>query len=210
MFRKTLYALSLLCLSLLALQIFVFAKNDNHKINFTSFQSIPLISDMLINHSSNPSYIKYNGKTVIDWNKPTDKYPDISKAKKEDIIVRVSLENQTVSIYNKNDLLSTFIVSTGLKGRDTPKGNFQIEPEKGDWFYNAKIGVEEGAKNWISFKDHGVYLFHSIVYDKNQQLIKSKQGKLGQKNSHGCVQMSVPDSKWMHDNLKSGMRVIVE
>ena len=87
-------------------------------------------------------------------------------------------------------------------------GTFYIEPERGDSFYNASLN--EGANNWVSFKDHGIYLFHSVPTDASGNYNVKEAKKLGKTAaSHGCIRLSVPDSKWMSENLKTGTKVVI-
>lgn len=165
----------------------------------------------------NPSYIKLNGKKVVDWNKPTSKnYVDLTNVPAENLKIVVDQKHQNVNIYQNNKLIEKFICSTGKKDPTTvtPIGTFAIQPEHGTWFYNPKPNVTEGARNFVSFKDHGVYLFHSVVTDQNNQILMSRQGRLGHPNSHGCIQMSLPDNIYFYNTFsqpnKVGTKVIIE
>lgn len=161
-----------------------------------------------------PSYRALNGKKAVDWEKSTGPHPDLSKISADQLKIVVNKNSQTLTVYNQDKPVTEFLISTGkhTAETETPSGTFAIQEEHGNWFYNPKKGVEEGAKNWVSFKDHGVYLFHSVVFDKNQNLIMSRQGKLGHPNSHGCVQLSVPDSQWFFNTFanKVGTQVVVK
>lgn len=161
-----------------------------------------------------PSYRTLNGKKVVDWEKSTGPHPDLSKISANQLKIVVNKDSQTLTVYNQDKPVTEFLISTGkhTAETETPSGTFAIQEEHGNWFYNPKKGVEEGAKNWVSFKDHGIYLFHSVVFDKNQNLIMSRQGKLGHPNSHGCVQLSVPDSQWFFNIFASkvGTQVVVK
>lgn len=161
-----------------------------------------------------PSYRTLNGKKVVDWEKSTGPHPDLSNVSADQLKIVVNKKSQTLTVYNQDKPVTEFLISTGkhTAETETPSGTFAIQEEHGNWFYNPKKGVEEGAKNWVSFKDHGVYLFHSVVFDKNQNLIMSRQGKLGHPNSHGCVQLSVPDSQWFFNTFtnKVGTQVVVK
>src|SRR5699024_11470649 len=78
-----------------------------------------------------------------------------------------------------------------------------------DLFYNAQSG--EGANYWVSFKDHGIYLFHTVPVDANGNYVVSEAEQLGKSsNSHGCVRLSVADAKWFYENIKTGTKVVVE
>ena len=86
------------------------------------------------------------------------------------------------------------------------KQRVYIQKERGDFFYNA--ASKEGAKYWVSFKDHGIYLFHTVPTDKNGKFIPKEAQQLGKEaQSHGCVRLSVPDAKWIYKNVPEGMKV---
>lgn len=156
--------------------------------------------------SSITQYTTYNGKKVVDWTKPTGEHPDLTSATKDQLSIEVNQEKQRVYIRKDGQIVSTLVVSTGVDG-NTPNGNFVIEPEHGEWFYNNKPDIQEGAEYYVSFHQHGVYLFHTVPMDKNKQLVPEKLGKLGQPNSHGCIQMSLPDAKWFYETFTQWNKV---
>ena len=102
------------------------------------------------------------------------------------------------------------IVSTGMPEEEfqTPVGEFVIERERGDFFFN--YALDEGALNYVSFKDHGVYLFHSVPVNEEKEVNIEEAEKLGQQVSHGCIRLSMPDAKWFYDNIPEGVPVIIE
>ncbi|KLJ94963.1 hypothetical protein WB05_04275 [Streptococcus agalactiae] len=94
------------------------------------------------------------------------------------------------------------------KESPTPKGTFVIEPERGDFFYNASS--KEGAYYWVSFKEHGIYLFHSVPTDQQGNEIPEEAKQLGKAASHGCVRMSRADAKWFYENIPQGTTVTIK
>lgn len=97
-------------------------------------------------------------------------------------------------------------VSTGMKGHETPLGTFEIQ-NRGEWFYNDTY--KQGAKYWVSFKNWGEYLFHSVAMDKDKNIIPEEEAKLGTPASHGCVRMPVEDAKWIYDNIPEKTKVVI-
>ena len=53
----------------------------------------------------------------------------------------------------------------------------------------------------------GNYLFHSIPFDSDKTTISDPT--LGVPASHGCIRLSVEDSKWLYDNVKNGSKIII-
>ena len=141
------------------------------------------------------------------WKKPTGKYPNLADISNLNILV--DTKNQRVCLLDGDKKITSFIVSTGILDGDsnTPLGDYVIENERGDNFYTPRFG--EGANYWVSFKDHGVYLFHSVPTDKDGNYIESEAEKLGKPASHGCIRMSVADSKWFYENIPTGTPVKV-
>ncbi|MQS52048.1 L,D-transpeptidase [Companilactobacillus mishanensis] len=141
------------------------------------------------------------------WKFPSEKkdYPNLDQHK--DAFLRVSLDDQKVYIMDGNQVLYTMNAATGEKKSATPKGTFEIQ-NRGDHFYNASS--DEGANYWTSFKDWGVYLFHTVPTDKAGNYVESEAEKLGTPSSHGCVRLTIPDAKWINSKVPSGMKVVVE
>lgn len=121
-----------------------------------------------------------------------------------EIWVAVSITEQRVRIYKGRELLRDMIASTGRPDAPTPIGTFTIQ-NRGYWFFSPKF--QQGGYYWVSFKDWGVYLFHSIPADAKGTLIPEEAEKLGEPASHGCVRLSLEDSRWFYENVPQGTRV---
>jgi lipoprotein-anchoring transpeptidase ErfK/SrfK len=159
--------------------------------------------------SSSVETVVTHQASKVDWQSPSEKkpYPDVNTY--PDMWIKVSTSKHRVYLMNDNKVLYTMLCSTGSKGQETPKGTFEIQAERGDHFYNAQSG--EGANYWVSFKDHGIYLFHTVPVDANGNYVVSEAEQLGKSsNSHGCVRLSVADAKWFYENIKTGTKVVVE
>lgn len=148
-------------------------------------------------------------KVEINWQKASENkpYPDVKKYPK--MWIKVSKKKQRTYLMNGKKVLYTMYCSTGENGKNaTPAGTFAIQKERGEFFYNHESG--EGAKYWVSWKDHGVYLFHSVPTDVYGKFDEKQAKFLGKKaNSHGCVRLSVPDSQWLYQNAKEGTKVVI-
>jgi lipoprotein-anchoring transpeptidase ErfK/SrfK len=147
--------------------------------------------------------------STVNWLMPSGgAYPVISQ--NDSIWIKVSKEKQRVYIMKGNKAIYTMICSTGLDtspDTSTPEGTFFIQQERGTSFYNAS--EKEGAKYWVSWKNHGEFLFHSVAMDKNGNVIPSEAKKLGHKASHGCVRLAVPDAKWIYENIRYKTKVVI-
>ncbi|SMC00061.1 Lipoprotein-anchoring transpeptidase ErfK/SrfK [Thermanaeromonas toyohensis ToBE] len=120
--------------------------------------------------------------------------------------IEVLVGSQKMRIYQEGQLKKEWVVSTGTPDKPTPLGVFAIQ-NRGEWFYNPKYN--QGAKWWVSFKDWGVYLFHSLPMDRDQRIIPEEALKLGTPASHGCVRLEVDNAKWIYDHIPQGTPVYI-
>lgn len=157
-------------------------------------------------------------RTPINWKKSSETVPYPNLANVRNFWVKVSLLKNRTYLMSGNRVIYTMYCSGGLFHKnsvtgkmvsDTPTGTFQIQPEHGQSFFNSQLN--EGANYWISWKDNGVYLFHSVPTKQDGSYNIPEAKKLGkQPASHGCIRLSVPDAKWMMENLKVGTKVVVQ
>ena len=110
--------------------------------------------------------------------------------------VLVNLKEQKVNVFKDGDIVKTMPCSTGLDDSPTPAGEYKTSG-KGSSFFSTKY--QEGGFYWIRFM--GDYLFHSVPFDKNEEIIPTEASKLGEKASHGCVRLSLADAKWLYDTI---------
>ncbi|WP_295731306.1 L,D-transpeptidase [uncultured Limosilactobacillus sp.] len=137
-------------------------------------------------------------------NKP---YPNVNQY--PHLWLLVSKSKQRVFLINHGKVLYTMYASTGSgKSNQTPNGTYRIQAERGLSFFNAKSG--EGARYWVSWKNHGEYLFHSVPINHQGQYLVNEAQELGKAaNSHGCIRLSVPDARWLYQNIKQGTKVVI-
>ncbi|MGL5151869.1 MAG: L,D-transpeptidase [Clostridium sp.] len=123
-------------------------------------------------------------------------------------LLYVSLDEQKTYLYkgsvNKWNLEKTMLCSTGIEGKDTPTGVYEIG-EKGDWFYSEKF--DQGGKYWLQFYGND-YLFHSLPFKEDKTTVDD--WTLGKKASHGCIRLPIEDSKWLFNNIPRGTKVIIK
>ncbi len=142
------------------------------------------------------------------WKKPTGgDYPELTSETALRIVANVT--DQRIYYYDKDQLIYTMITSSGLADEEnaTPLGDFEIQEIRGESFFNNELG--EGALNYVSFKDYGVYLFHSVPVNEALEVNVVEAEKLGERASHGCFRLSMPDSQWFYDNVPAGTPVKV-
>lgn len=142
------------------------------------------------------------------WKKPTGgEYPKLTT--ETDLRIIANVTKQRIYFYDKYKLIYTMVTSSGLADDEnaTPLGDFEIQEIRGESFFNNDLG--EGALNYVSFKDYGVYLFHSVPVNETLEVNVAEAEKLGERASHGCFRLSIPDSEWFYDNVMAGTPVKV-
>lgn len=140
-----------------------------------------------------------------DWTKPSQSYAYPNVSNYAGINIEVNLSKQEVYIKRNNTVLYTMYCSSGKNGA-TPTGHYQIQAERGSAFWEGNIG----ARWYTSWKGHGIYLFHSVLIDRNYHYIPSESKWLGIKPiSHGCIRMSGPDAKWINEHMKVGTKLYI-
>lgn len=146
------------------------------------------------------------------WKKKSEKkkHPDLAKVK--NLWIRVSLKGNRTYIMSGKKPIYTMLSTGGIyhKGKsDTPTGTFHIQEERGQEFYNYKLN--EGARYYVSWKAHGVYLFHSVPTKSNGKIDLKEAKKLGKsQGSHGCVRLSLPDAEWLMNTVPYGTKVVIK
>lgn len=146
--------------------------------------------------------------TTKSWQQSsmTKDYPNLSRH--PNMWILVSTKRQRVYLIDGHKTIYEMYCSTGAKNQATPTGTFHIQGERGQSFFNPSSG--EGANFWVSFKNHGEYLFHSVpINDKGQYIVAEAQdlGKVAR--SHGCVRLSIPDAQWFFQNIPYNTKVVI-
>ena len=176
------------------------SKTNNKKITSTGAKYRPY---------KDPKDLRKEGT----WTKKseTKKHPKI-RPDETDLTLRVSLKGNRTYLLRKGKVIYTMLSSGGIykKGKSlTPTGKYQIQGGRGDSFFNYNLN--EGANNWTSWSPDNVYLFHSVPTSGEGSYNLKEAVKLGRtQGSHGCIRLSVPDSKWIMDNIPNGTKVVIK
>ena len=84
---------------------------------------------------------------------------------------------------------------------DTYKG-WHVQAIKGLYFSSGAT-IYCGYFSQIS----GNYLFHSILFEKNGNVI---DGNLGVVESHGCIRLALDNAKYIYDNIPIGSAIWIK
>jgi len=107
--------------------------------------------------------------------------------------IRVDLSEQTAVAYEGARAIRGFIISSGLPRTPTVTGSFRIrakvrsqtmtggDPALGNYYNLANV-------EWVQYF-HADYGFHGTYWHQ----------KFGQPMSHGCINMTNADAKWLFD-----------
>ncbi len=125
-------------------------------------------------------------------------------SRSDDFRIEVDLLEQKTFVFYRDELLKEMICSGGTEEKPTPLGEFATS-QKGDYFWSQKYNV--GAYYWVRF--YNEYLFHSVPFDKNNQMIEEEYNKLGSPASHGCIRLALEDARWLYETLPLGIKVSI-
>ena len=118
--------------------------------------------------------------------------------------ILVNLEEQQVYIFygtNHNwKLINTFSCASGKSSTPTVRGHFNLGV-KGLYFRSGSAYCKYFSQ--IT----GNYLFHSILYDSNGNVLDST---LGEKASHGCIRLALDNAKYIYDNIPIGSGIWIK
>lgn len=175
------------------------SKNDITEIN-NKISSIKLFREEYQGDDS-----EYTSNAILQAI-TTQNVNTLSISSKTSYFVYLNLAEQMTYVYkgstNNWELLKKFSCSTGIAGKETPKGIFAVT-NRGEWFFAEEFG--QGGKYWVQFM--GDYLFHSLPFDKTQTVVLDDT--LGTPASHGCIRLKVEDSKWLYDNIANDTKIII-
>lgn len=117
--------------------------------------------------------------------------------------IRINKATNVVTVYSNGAPYKAFVCSTG---NATPIGTFHTS-QKLRW--HVLDGPSYGQ---YCTRIHGGVLFHSVWYYVNGDYASQsyvQYNKLGTTASHGCVRLTVADSKWIYENCPLGTSVTI-
>jgi hypothetical protein len=113
--------------------------------------------------------------------------------------IEINLYDQTLSVYEQNRMVFSALIASGINQMATRPGLFQIskkvaaenmtgsfEADRSDYYYLESVP-------WTMYFD-GARALHGVYW----------RTSFGRQVSHGCVNMTVADSRWLYDWAKQG------
>src|SRR5690606_6754821 len=101
--------------------------------------------------------------------------------------IRVDLSEQLVIAYEGDKPIRAFVVSSGLPNTPTVTGTFRIRTKVKEQVMSGPGYYLPGVK-WVQYF-YADYGFHGTYWHNN----------FGQPMSHGCLNMTDSDAKWLFD-----------
>jgi hypothetical protein len=118
--------------------------------------------------------------------------------------VEVNLYQQTLAIYENNQLVFATLISTGYDPYYTQPGLFQVREKKE--FETMTGAFQTGKVDYYLLED----VPWTMYYDGPRALHGAYwRSKFGSELSHGCINLSVGDSHWLYDWASVGDWVYV-
>lgn len=123
--------------------------------------------------------------------------------------IKIKLSEQKLYAYEDGLVKYDFQTSTGMPGMDTPTGDFAIQ-NKFPVQYSPEYQLY--MDNWMAITPGGAIGIHSLPYWllRVGGRLYEGEGHLGTKVSHGCIRVSLENSKTLFDWAEVGTPVIVE
>lgn len=145
-------------------------------------------ADSLLNASDAANKAKYeNVVNTVDLQSYTNYF------------IVVNLSEQKVYIYNGTNrnwqLINEFQCASGSPSSPTIPGHYFLGVK------DTQFVLDNGTTCKYYSQIQGNMLFHSILYDKNGNVIDST---LGTGVSHGCVRLALENAKYIYDDIPIG------
>ncbi len=114
----------------------------------------------------------------------------------------VSLKDQDLKYFEDNKLIGEFKISSGIKGRSTPAGEFEVLAKKPFVDYIGPDYNYPHTKWNLQFKKGQPlgYYIHGVYWHKN----------FGHPMSHGCINVSYADMEPLYNWADVGTKISIE
>ena len=124
----------------------------------------------------------------------------------------IDIYHQVVMVYRRDNTgaytvpVRFMVCSTGAIKTPTPRGTFSSGSHK----VRFGLFVNDGVYGQYWTQISGKIYFHSLLYTKKDaKYYTTSYSKLGQRASHGCVRLLVPDARWIYYHIAPGTEVVI-
>ncbi len=117
-------------------------------------------------------------------------------------LIHVDISEQRLTAYQNGVPVNTFLVSTGVYGRDTPFGTTTVQKKIPVKDYGWNFGANNPGNYFLpnvkyNLQFRPMFYIHSAYWHNN----------FGQRMSHGCVNTSLLDAEWIYNWAAVGATV---
>jgi lipoprotein-anchoring transpeptidase ErfK/SrfK len=118
-------------------------------------------------------------------------------------LIEVSIAKQRLTLWHDGVIEMRLVISTGMKGYETPTGHYRIRAKVREGFSKKWGVVMPWAMQW-----NGNYMIHQLThYPDSTQLIG--RSDLGTPASHGCIRVDAGDAERLYHRTRLGTPVWV-
>ena len=122
--------------------------------------------------------------------------------------IEIDLTNRVMTVFDSAGTpVRQMLCTIGRWDTPTPQGTFLMGGQRERFGYFEKF--ECYAQYWSQID--GDIFIHSVLYREKDAdtLIRSSYRNLGRASSHGCVRLTVPDARWIYENVAPGSQVTI-
>lgn len=147
-------------------------------------------------------------KTIVRGKDPRTKLEEAKNYAKPQILegkyIDISLEHQNMVLFENGEFVDAYLVSSGKKGFDTPKGTYRVE-NKTPRAWSGTYGLF--MPWWMALIPNGKIGIHELPIWPNGY--REGSNHLGVPVSHGCVRLGVGPAKRVYEWADIGTPVII-
>lgn len=118
--------------------------------------------------------------------------------------IDINLKSQIMTIFENGKTVDSFLISSGKRGMETPKGNFEIH-NKNPRAWSKKYGLF--MPYWMAIVGSGDFGIHELPEWPGGY--KEGQNHLGIPVSHGCVRLGVGSAERVYNWAEIGTPVVI-
>ncbi|HEX9746378.1 MAG TPA: L,D-transpeptidase [bacterium] len=111
--------------------------------------------------------------------------------------ILISLTDQEMWVFEDDEIVQNFLVSTGVPGHRTPVGHYKVRNQALSAYSQRYDAV---MLSWMAISLDGLYGMHALQGT-------SYLRHLGSVASHGCIRLSHEDAEWLYDWVDIGTEV---
>lgn len=118
--------------------------------------------------------------------------------------IDIDIDHQVMTLFENGRHAGNYLISSGLPGMETPKGEFEIENKAPrPWSKQYSLFMP----NWMAITPDGKFGIHELPEWPGGY--KEGTNHLGRKASHGCVRLGEGSAKTVYEWTAIGTKVLI-